>query len=797
MTTSWIAAICEVSGQVFLTKDEKRSSEKTTSKFEWKIGRKSFILKRHFAERDVQVGKTQITSKRKPAVPVILTGPVLDSSARGAGGAGKKPVLTIALIFCLLAFCVGFLLSRSRSLPDDPEGKNSATIQKSASESMDLTSLPASSAAPTPASISVRQENQLPASSGMQPVVGEGLSSAPTISVVPPLSETLEVIGRSQGGILPDHSGNPPGSIVIHGKTNLSAPPTAGTFVPKMVPPVPSSTATELAAEKAGEAAKRAETVKKAEDAKEASATGKAEVAKNAEEAKAAKAAEAAKRAEEAKEAKAAKAAEAAKRAEEAKAAKAAEAAKRAEEAKEVKAAKKVEAAKRVEADRAAKLPIKAQVITNGMINYDSQVAQGLSRDGVLASAHSPGVVEFPAGPIAPMTGRTPVVPSAHSALKVPVDRNLPSFVIKTVGGQRPAIMKGPTGGGGSVIVTYPDAAADSSIVKYPATLIKTKAVRCFSRGKVVSREKPLLSAKWDSLAQKLALRVPGSQETEFAPEKSSRPTGPMAEVPAPTTTVRFTSFVPASPRDDGHSKATGLANVIDIPSLRKKSRMLVGLRSVLQADGWKITWINSRKGVVCRRDSGDILNVIPGSRRASFNGRAVFAPVSATIGRGGQMFVPLEFLNTILAGRLSMVEEKTSGEVKIRLAVRSGGGAIPTRMVADEPSAQGSLDLSGVPTIRRGGEVLVSLRPVLEADGWSVHWEGSKRGVLCRKGRAELRIYAGQAEIRLNNQVLPESTPPVLFRGTLYVAKGLVDHLHKAVPIQVSWRARSDQAIL
>ena len=222
---------------------------------------------------------------------------------------------------------------------------------------------------------------------------------------------------------------------------------------------------------------------------------------------------------------------------------------------------------------------------------------------------------------------------------------------------------------------------------------------------------------------------------------------------------------------------------ISSVPSRKKRSRVLVGLRSVLKADGWNITWVNLEKGVSCRNDAGSSLIIIPGNKRALLNGKPVFSPVRPIVTKDGQLFVPIELLNKILDGRLSIVGGRSSSkELKIRLASRT-----PVTTPRDLP---------GIAAIRRKGHLMISLRQVLEADGWKVTWEGRKMGAICRKGETQVFVVVpGKTRSQLNGKTIKNKRAPVLYRGKFLVATDTLEKVLKCRIALLGLNKRSHEA--
>ncbi len=220
-----------------------------------------------------------------------------------------------------------------------------------------------------------------------------------------------------------------------------------------------------------------------------------------------------------------------------------------------------------------------------------------------------------------------------------------------------------------------------------------------------------------------------------------------------------------------------------------------MGLRRVLQADGWEITWVNRKKGVACKSETGSSLVIIPGKRRALFNGKAVYSPVRPIISGDGQLMVPIELLNKILGGRLSIISEDFSpNELKIRLASAEKKDGSALQSIQTSPKA--SKDLSGILAIRRRGHVLVSLRQVLEADGWKVSWEGMEKGAFCSKGDG-LRyvVIPGKLKSKWNNEPIRNRRTPILYQERLMIAIGTLKKVCQGRISLLSFNKKSRQA--
>ncbi len=225
---------------------------------------------------------------------------------------------------------------------------------------------------------------------------------------------------------------------------------------------------------------------------------------------------------------------------------------------------------------------------------------------------------------------------------------------------------------------------------------------------------------------------------------------------PARPAAVEPGKTVPASSVGAGPS---GSSEIPDVPVRHRGSRTLLGLRKVLQADGWTVSWTGLRQGVTCRSPAGDSLEIIPGRRAARYAGRPIALSCRPVLTRDGQLFVPEDLLNRVLGGRLTVIDRGGASRAGvIRLAAASA--VIPPR------------ELSGVPVLRRHGQVLIALRPVLEADGWAVRWEGMKAGAVCRKGETQtLTAIPGRSRLAWNGGVLRGRPPPVVHRQRLFVS--------------------------
>ncbi|MFZ2955553.1 MAG: stalk domain-containing protein [Candidatus Ozemobacteraceae bacterium] len=239
---------------------------------------------------------------------------------------------------------------------------------------------------------------------------------------------------------------------------------------------------------------------------------------------------------------------------------------------------------------------------------------------------------------------------------------------------------------------------------------------------------------------------------------------------PTPTNTASSTQL---GGSDEARlTGATQDRDISGVPSIKKYSRVLMGLRPILQADGWKITWIDRKNGVSCKNDAGNSLIIIPGNKRALFNGTAVYSPVKPIVAKNGQLFVPIEFLNKILDGRLSIVGGRSSSNERIIRLASTASKSNPGIHVTKIPMSLGG-ELSRVAAVRRKGHLMISLRQVLEAAGWTVTWEGWKKGAMCRKGDTQVFVVIpGKTRSKLNNATVRNKRTPIIYHERLLVAK-------------------------
>ncbi|NLI79797.1 MAG: hypothetical protein GX442_25555 [Candidatus Riflebacteria bacterium] len=244
-------------------------------------------------------------------------------------------------------------------------------------------------------------------------------------------------------------------------------------------------------------------------------------------------------------------------------------------------------------------------------------------------------------------------------------------------------------------------------------------------------------------------------EPNKVVPAKPAKPVQPAAVAPVQVAAAEPVKPVPAFSVGAGYADSS---EVQGVPVRRRGSRTYLGLRKILQADGWKVSWTGMRQGVTCQSPTGETLEIVPGRKQARFAGKRVVLSSRPVLTLGGQLFVPVDLLNRVLGGRLTVVDGGvTSGAVVIRLA--AAPAAVPPR------------ELSGVPVIRRHGRVLIGLRPVLEADGWSVRWKGMDAGAVCSKGESQsLTAIPGRGRLVWNGAPLRGRPPPMLHRQRLFV---------------------------
>ncbi len=308
--------------------------------------------------------------------------------------------------------------------------------------------------------------------------------------------------------------------------------------------------------------------------------------------------------------------------------------------------------------------------------------------------------------------------------------------------------------------------------------------------GEAASGEIPPPEVKTQGTSPASAPQVAVAEPVQAKPEAGEPP--PASPTPGEKPLPPAEPAVVSTPAPDGIVAATpspvpteivlgSSAEIEGIPALRKRSRTLLGLRQVLQANGWKVEWISMRKGVRCRNGKDESLIVVPGRRRAILSGKALKSPVPPILTRGGQMFVPVEFLEKILDGRLSVVEGVgPSNTVKIRLATKPKAG-VPSEPQATAYSST-AREFKGIPVIRTRGRLLVGLRQVLEADGWTVKWEGMKKGAVCRKGDGPvLVVVPGKTGFVWNSTPIRSKPASFLHGKRLFVSPVTLEKVLKA----------------
>ncbi|MBF0501188.1 MAG: hypothetical protein HQM09_13705 [Candidatus Riflebacteria bacterium] len=234
--------------------------------------------------------------------------------------------------------------------------------------------------------------------------------------------------------------------------------------------------------------------------------------------------------------------------------------------------------------------------------------------------------------------------------------------------------------------------------------------------------------------------------------------------------------------------------DISGVPSLKRHSRLLMGLRPVLQADGWKITWVSRKKGVSCRNDAGSSLIIIPGNKRAILNGKPLYSSEKPLVTKNGQLFVSIELLNDILDGRLSIVGGRSSRELKVRLAATKTNAG--TDMQASKNILSATRELSGITAVRRKGHLMISLRQVLEADGWTITWKDMKMGAMCNKG--DSRVFAvapGKIKSKLNDTTIRNRRTPIIHRKRLLVAATTLEKVLECRITLLSFSRKSHEA--